>query len=34
MTPLFYNPAMNVTGLDSFSPSASKPQRFAELMAH
>ncbi len=34
MTPLFYNPAMNVTGLDSFSSSASKPKRFADLMAH
>ena len=34
MTPIFYNSNMNVTGLDSFSPSASKPQRFTDLMAH
>lgn len=34
MTPLFFNPAMNITGLDSFSPSASKPLRFAQLMSH
>lgn len=32
-TPIFYNPHMSVDGLDSFSPSASKPRRFVELMA-
>lgn len=33
-TPVFYDPRMNVTGLDSFSPSASKPARFVELLQH
>jgi len=34
MTPVFYDPRMNVTGLDSFSPSAAKPARFIELLQH
>ena len=33
-TPVFYDPRMNVTGLDSFSPSAAKPARFVELLQH
>ena len=33
-TPVFYDPRMNVTGLDSFSPSAGKPARFVELIQH
>ena len=33
-TPIFYNPKQNVIGVSSYSPSASKPARFAELMAH
>ena len=33
-TPVFYDKRMNVTGLDSFSPSASKPARFMELLQH
>ena len=33
-TPIFYNPKQNVVGVSSYSPSASKPARFAELMAH
>ena len=33
-TPVFYDPRMNVTGLDSFSPSAAKPARFVELIQH
>lgn len=33
-TPLFYNHRMSIFGLDSFSPSASKPARFTDLMAH
>lgn len=33
-TPVFYDPHMNVTGLDSFSPSAAKPARFVEMLQH
>ena len=33
-TPIFYNPTQNVVGVSSYSPSAGKPARFAELMAH
>lgn len=34
MTPVFYTPEMNVTGVDSFSPSAGKPARFVNLIQH
>lgn len=33
-TPIFYDARQNVDGLDSFSPSAGKPQRFVDCMAH
>jgi acetoin utilization deacetylase AcuC-like enzyme len=34
LTPVFYSPEMNVDGLESYSPSAGKPKRFCELLAH
>jgi acetoin utilization deacetylase AcuC-like enzyme len=34
MTPVFYDPRQNVTGLDSYSPSAGKPARLVELLQH
>lgn len=33
-TPVFYDDRMNVDGLASYSPSAGKPKRFVELLAH
>lgn len=33
-TPIFYDPRQSVSGVDSYSPSAGKPARFVELMAH
>jgi acetoin utilization deacetylase AcuC-like enzyme len=34
LTPVFFSPEMNVDGLESYSPSAGKPKRFCELLAH